>query len=238
MPIRRFEERVRARQAVSQRLTEFIAWTQAHPSPRWVFRGQSQHWPLKPSVGRLKAYKPETEILILNEFKRAGRQFLDRSLLQNQWDVLAVAQHHGLPTRLIDWTTNSLVAAFFASQHSPHGKRNGEIVAVEARAIGFYRPDDPNEDDPFTIGREGFLYTPALATRIIAQRGLFSIHPRPTSPWRLRNQTDRFLIPSEIKSGFQRALFSMGMDAAFLMADLDGLSQTLKWRFENGVLGE
>jgi len=175
---------------------------------------------------------------MLNQFRRAALQFLDRTTVQNQWDLLAVAQHHGLPTRLIDWTTNALVAAFFASQPSPNGKRDGEIIAVEAREIGFYRPDDPNEDAPFTIRRDGFLYTPALATRIIAQRGLFSIHPLPTKPWRLRNKTDRFVVPSEMKGDFQRSLFSMGVDAAFLMADLDGLARTLRWRFDNGALTE
>jgi hypothetical protein len=175
---------------------------------------------------------------MLNEFKRAAVPFLDRGALQNAWDVLAIAQHYGLPTRLIDWTTNPLVAAFFASEHSPRSRRDGEIIAVRAREVGYYRPDDANETDPFAIGEAGFLRTSAVATRIIAQKGLFSIHPNPTQPWRLRNQTDRFTIPATMKTHFQRALFSMGVDAALLMADLDGLARTLRWRFENGVLTE
>lgn len=237
MVVRQFSQRLTARRAAEETFSEFIGCAQTHPSPRWVFRGQSQQWPLKPSVGRLKSYRPEAEILMLTEFKRSALQFLDREAIQNSWDLLAIAQHHGLPTRLIDWTTNSLVAAFFASQHSPNAKRDGEIVAVEARSVGFYRPDESVEQDPSEIHYPKFLYTPALATRIIAQRGLFSVHPEPTKPWRLRNQKDRFVIPAAMKSDFQRALFSVGMDAAFLMGDLDGLCRSLRWRFENGVLG-
>src|SRR6478735_9007124 len=118
MPIKRldFSARFKARQAAREKLAEFIEWTQRHQSPRWVFRGQSQGWSLKPSIGRIDPYRPETEVLILNEFKRAAPQFLDRAALQNPWDLLAAAQHHGLPTRLIDWTTNALVAAYFASK--------------------------------------------------------------------------------------------------------------------------
>ncbi len=98
-------------------------------------------------------------MLTLNEFKRTAVPFLDRGALQNAWDVLAIAQHYGLPTRLIDWTTNPLVAAFFASEHSQRSRREGEIIAVHAHEVGYYRPDDADETDPFAIGEAGFLRT-------------------------------------------------------------------------------
>jgi hypothetical protein len=236
MPIAKFEDRLKARIAASAKLADFVQWTQSYPSPRWVFRGQSQRWPLLSTIGRMKPYQPELEAQILNVFRRAAVQFVPREAIQNPWDLLALAQHHGLPTRLIDWTTNALVAAYFASQRSPNGKRDGEIIAVEATRIGFLDVELAGSH-PLDIQKAGFVFTSAVATRIVAQKGLFGVHPEPTRPWRLRNQTRRFIIPAEMKSDFQRALFSMGMDAAFVMADLDGLSKTLKWRYENGVLG-
>jgi len=231
-------QRLNERRAAREKFSEFIAWILNHPSERWVFRGQSQHWPLRPSIGRSSAQTPEREQLLFKEFKRAALPFVDRSKLANNWDWLAVAQHHGLPTRLIDWTTNPLVAGYFASQPSTRGKKDGEIVAVEARKIGFYFPDEDKDLDPFEITEPRFLRTPALAARIISQRGLFSIHPNPEKAWYLTNKTERFLIPAAMKTEFRKALFAMGIDASDLMADLDGLAATLRWRFENRMLAE
>ncbi|MBA4802526.1 MAG: FRG domain-containing protein [Euryhalocaulis sp.] len=231
-------ERVRARREAFAHFQYFVDWVQEHKSPRWVFRGQSQKWALLPSVGRLDQYKPEREIHLLEEFKRSALANLDRRDFHSDWDWLSLAQHHGLPTRLIDWTTNPLVAGYFACQPSPRGKRDGLVIAVEARAIGFYRPNDPEEVDPFKIEDNRFLYPSALAQRITAQRGLFSIHANPKKRWIMKNHIKRFEIPGKLKTDFQRMFFSMGIDAACLMTDLDGLAQTLRWRLKNGVLTE
>lgn len=226
--------RYQARVAAQKRLQEFVEWVQLHPAPRWVFRGHPRRYSLRPSVGRLKGYKPELELQLFSEFKRSAIPHLGNHRFASDWDWLAIAQHHGLPTRLLDWTTNPLVALFFAAQDT----RDGQIIAVQARDVGFYDQNDFNEIDPFAIGEPRFFYPSAVATRIISQRGLFSVHAAPDKPWILREMTDRFDIAANTKTNIQRSLFGMGIDAAFLMADLDGLSKTLKWRFENGALGE
>jgi len=229
-----FGEALRLRREAAAKWAEFGEWTRARQSPRWVFRGQRQRWALRPNVGRIGHYRPETEIRLLRDFKRLALPFVDRHIVATEWDWLFLAQHHGLPTRLLDWTTNPLVAAYFACQACVREK-DGEILAVEPRLIGYFRPDDPKELGPFEIGQKRFAYPSALATRIASQRGLFSVHPEPTSAWRVRHRSDRFVIPGRIKPEFQRYLFGLGVDAALLMADLDGLAETLRWRYERSL---
>ena len=157
----RVQAQLRLRKKSLEEWHNFMGWSLTKQAPRWVFRGQSQHWPLKPSVARLNRYKPELEILLLNEFKRHSVSHFNTNSISDEWNWLALAQHHGLPTRLLDWTYNPLVAAYFASKHSPRGKKNGFVYAVEVREYGF--TDEFTElDDPFQIEKDVFLRTPSL----------------------------------------------------------------------------
>lgn len=233
--------KVRIPQSVLRRLKarallrDFVNWVQIRSPSRWVYRGHaSASWSLKPSVGRLSNYHPDIELFAFDAFKRNAVAHLPRSSLDTIWDWLALAQHHGLPTRLLDWSTNPLVAAFFASEHPPG--RDGQVIAVDAAAIGVYDNDELEHSDPFNATQIRFFRPSSVANRIVAQKGLFSVHPQPEKAWRMVQNIERFTIQKDLKTEFRRALFAIGMDDGALMADLDGLSKTLKWRLENGMV--
>ena len=94
---------------------------------RYLFRGQRDAtWPLSPSFDRSFPDVPVQDRLtleknLLDEFKRQCES--DRALQSTIADpigLIALAQHHGLPTRLLDWSDSPYIAAFFAYQHALH----------------------------------------------------------------------------------------------------------------------
>ena len=87
---------------------------------------------------------------------------------------------------------------------------------------------------PFGIDTTKFIYPTVVAPRIAAQRGLFSVHSSPEKAWRLRDKTERLRILAEDKGDFLEFLFGFGVDAAMVMADLDGISANLAWRYNSG----
>ena len=225
--------RLRTRAERLRRWEQLLNFFRGHQPPVWIFRGQRQHWALRPCIGRTEDYDAARELQLFSEFRRLSRPMMQGSQALTDWDWLFVAQHHGLPTRLLDWTTNPLVAAYFACQPSPKGKRHGEIIAVRVDSVGLLT-DAEMSRGPFGIRRAGFLYPSVVAPRIASQKGLFSIHPQPDQNWILRNKTDRFSIRAEDKNTFLSWLYGLGIDAAMIMADLDGLAANLSWRYTTG----
>ena len=109
-----------------------------HRRSSFVFRGMSNaNWPLMTSLERLGSVPGNVEAPALRAFSRYAP--VGTVSLKSQWDRLAVAQHNGLPSRVLDWTVSPLVAAHFATEEKQYrtGRKaaHGVIWCVHADTL-------------------------------------------------------------------------------------------------------
>jgi hypothetical protein len=172
------------------------------------------------------------------------------------WDWLALGQHRGLPTRLLDWTYSPLVALHFATESPEDMDRDGVVWCVNFVEANKRLParlkrimqregsetltiDMLNEVGDMkkfdALGRKAFLVfmePPAIDRRILNQWALFSLMSSPTAEidaW-LREHPElcrRVLIPAELKWEIRDRLDQANVNERILFPDLDGLSRWL-----------
>lgn len=156
---------------------------------------------------------------------------------------------------MLDWTTNPLVAAYFAASAAPgaievkvtdprYAALDKQISAapnpynVDARVVAHRVTakdiiNTKKEIDPFLRNEIGILLPRSLTTRIVTQGGVFSVHPEPNVAWDepFRKSESIFDIPGKMRSFFRRRLFYLGVDPQRIMGGLDGLGGRLAWQY-------
>jgi hypothetical protein len=95
-------------------LTKYIEHIESVPKKgSWLYRGhKSVEYKLIPSIGRkqfLNNTLEKNELTLLKHFKDSVVPFL-KHVPDDEWEWIAIAQHYGLPTRLLDWSYNPLIA--------------------------------------------------------------------------------------------------------------------------------
>jgi hypothetical protein len=106
---------------------EFVEVVSGHEG-RWIYRGQRKDWPLQSSLERyIRAWdsdialSPLIERQIIRDFRRRYPDQADTAIHEDTLYCLAMMQHHGAPTRLMDWTYSPFVAAKFAAEEGTRG---------------------------------------------------------------------------------------------------------------------
>jgi FRG domain len=192
-----------------------------------IYRGmKSVTYPLIPKIGRIVPPKSigsreanEKEILRL--FKERAFRFLD-FMPTTDWDWLAIGQQHGLPTRLLDWTDNPLVACYFAVEEP--SEDDNVIYAYQNESY----IDVEKHLDPFRYKQVGKFIPRHISPRITTQGGLFTIHPEPYKQFESEDM-EKIIIPKDLRSTLKRTLNRYGVDRFSLFPSLDGLSAHIEW---------
>jgi hypothetical protein len=172
---------------------------------RCAFRGMKDaSFSLSGKLARFGPRAAELENPLLRTFRRYARRLADAD--DSAWSWLAVAQHHGLPTRLLDWSFSPYVALHFMTEDTTAFDRPGVVWAVDYMSAKEHLPPSLQEilreesANVFTaemlsravsslgaldkLGQEHgepfvvFLEPPSLDDRIVSQYALFSMSPR------------------------------------------------------------
>jgi hypothetical protein len=209
---------------------------------RRLFRGQNTKKCLLPKIMRLAKEKGIPPAAI----NRIERRMLDRfrkdsvPLLPGQrdladWELLSIAQHWGMPTRLLDWTANPLAGLWFAVSEDPREKGDQSVVwVVDAPNERTFTP----EDNIFRLDRTCFFRPPHLEKRIVAQSGWFSVYRHNRTKYlpleeqaKYKNKVKRLRIPGDCLDPLRRELMSLGYSHASMFPDLFGLARDIQTEF-------
>ncbi|OAM96664.1 FRG domain-containing protein (plasmid) [Vibrio europaeus] len=210
----------------------FSCHTSRDGSGFW-FRGQAdESWELLPMAGRDEYLLPKNRNRDLGRcFEWTQSAFAMTDLMDSFVENMAIAQHHGLATRLLDWTKNPLVACFFAVCSDLD--KDATVYAFESLSIDIRATDKLAREA--LENHEGVMcYQPkAINRRLVSQQGLFTIHCPPGIPFPVSNSIvdedstniKRFIIPKEMKHEVRSMLDNYGINEASLFPDLDGLAR-------------
>ena len=228
----------------------------------YAFRGHSDvNWMLKPTLLRYIGEEDitedtalELEAKALNEFKSHAHLHLapnEFSLTKDTISWWTVMQHHGAPTRLLNWTRSIYTAAYFAV--TDHLDADGAIWVVHANTVHTKMrehygdvtfPKTENEIQKNFLEAEApplLLFTDRLSKseRMITQQGFFSVSRNVLSDhgqiierlFRKQSSKELFrklVIPQGLNKIFLKKLRSMNITANSIFPGLDGLGRTVQ----------
>lgn len=210
----------------------------ARQKTNWIFRGEpSSTYELRPAAGREEGqrgaartikYSIEHERAALRRFRYDAQPYVAFGT-RSDLEWLAIAQHYGMATRLLDWTESLLIATFFAVEQAGG---EGQALIYGVSGLPVLNPDEIH--DPFAV-EEVSIYRPRhIDARIAAQRAVFTVHPDPTAAFEHPNLST-WTISQEACRDLKIVLDSCAINYASMFPDLHGLAQHVGWRYKWGM---
>ncbi len=227
------------------------------PDGRYFFRGEPRdYFSLISKIGRaldpgdqelFRNFNYHDEKSIFDRFKKQAMG-LTQIVSSNDWEWLALAQHHGLPTRLLDWSINPLVALFFAVgellTEADFNKTQIDNPSYTGDAAFYFLTikssfiDTVRNPNPFSIEEVGLFKPSHITRRITAQGGVFTVSPYPQKPLNEQlnaGRVKKYRITRDARESLRKELMLFGIHHASVFPDLDGLSMYLKYRLNENI---
>jgi hypothetical protein len=206
----------------------------------FVFRGQPYEGNLLPRIARGNNTL-EIEQKIIKQLELVGASLIPEGNPQKKLDTLVLAQHYGLKTRLLDWTTNPLAALWFACS----AKKKGDVYVYVLETSDLLVDDAVYNNDPFSEVKTRVFQPRLNNPRIIAQHGWFTLHgrskktgnftPLESDPEVKEHLLQQFQIPEDIRYFLLNSLDLVGIGFRTLYPDLEGLCSYLNWKYTDDL---
>jgi len=234
LPVERGQRKALEKEEAMKIIGDLIAGDKG----RDIFRGQPRTGlPLLPKALR-KEFQDGNHIEALKRFRRECWAF--GLTATGSLEDLAIAQHSGLATYLLDWTTNPLVALFFACGEDRD--KDGTALGGDVFVLNNPEPigDEDIKEDRWMNIKGLKLYNPRLVDpRITRQKGLFTIQGTENKTVKdllsSHHELITHLVPAELKQALLEVLYTMGIDRSTLFPDPDGLCARINWETKNRI---